>query len=68
MKIIITDGMGTESEKEINTGKISGKELLKKLDINPFEAMIVKNGEIVNESAILTSADKIKILNVIHGG
>lgn len=68
MKIIITDGMGTETEKDVNKNEISGKELLKYLDINLFEAMIMKNGEIVNESAILTSDDRIKILNVIHGG
>lgn len=68
MKIIITDGMGTETEKDINIDKISGEELLKQLEINLFEAMIMKNGEIVNESAILTRDDRVKILNVIHGG
>ncbi|MGZ7096095.1 MAG: MoaD/ThiS family protein [Methanobacterium sp.] len=68
MKIIITDGMGTETEKEIKTDKISGGELLEKLGINLFEAMIMKNGEIVNESDILSSSDRIKIMNVIHGG
>ncbi|MGZ7109116.1 MAG: MoaD/ThiS family protein [Methanobacterium sp.] len=68
MKVIITDGMGTNTEKEIQTDEISGGELLEKLNINLFEAMIMKNGEIVNESAILTSSDRIKIMNVIHGG
>lgn len=68
MKITITDGMGTETEKEINAEEISGEELLKQLDITLFEAMIMKNGEIVRESEILTRADNIKILNVIHGG
>ncbi|MGZ7043564.1 MAG: MoaD/ThiS family protein [Methanobacterium sp.] len=68
MKVIITDGMGTDTEKEIKTDEISGGELLEKLNINLFEAMIMKNGEIVNESAILTSSDRIKIMNVIHGG
>ena len=68
MKIIISDGLGTEKEKEINKDQISGKELLKLLDISLFEAMIMKNNEIVTESVILTSKDKIKILNMIHGG
>lgn len=68
MKIIVSDGMGNEEEKEINTESISGKELLEKLDISLFVAMIMKNNEIVGENELLTSKDKIKILNMIHGG
>jgi sulfur carrier protein len=68
MKIIVSDGMGNDEEKEINTDSISGKELLEKLDISLFVAMIMKNNEIVGENEILTSKDKIKILNMIHGG
>jgi len=68
LKIMITDGMGNNEEKEINAEQITGKELLTKLDISTFEAMIMKNNEIVRESEILTSNDKIKILNMIHGG
>ena len=68
MKVIITNGMGTKTEKDITTDKISGEELLKQLGINLFEAIIMKNGEIVNESTILTKEDRIKIINVIHGG
>ncbi len=68
MKIIVSDGMGNEEEKEINTESISGKELLEKLDISLFVAMIMKNNEIVVENELLTSKDKIKILNMIHGG
>jgi len=68
MKIIVTDGMGYDEEKEINEEKITGKELLAKLDISAFEAMIMKNNEIVRESEMLTNQDKIKILNMIHGG
>ena len=47
---------------------ISGKDLLEKLGISAFEAMIMKNNEIVRESELLTSNDSIKILNMIHGG
>lgn len=68
MKIIITDGMGKEEEKEIDTEKIIGKELLAELGISVFEAMIMKNNEIVRESELLTNQDKIKVLNMIHGG
>ena len=68
MKIIVTDGMGNDEEKEINAEKITGKELLAELGISAFEAMIMKNNEIVRESELLTNQDKIKVLNMIHGG
>jgi sulfur carrier protein len=68
MKIIVSDGMGNDEEKEIDTDSISGKELLEKLDISLFVAMIMKNNEIAGENELLTSKDKIKILNMIHGG
>jgi sulfur carrier protein ThiS len=68
LKIIVSDGMGNDEEKEIDTDSITGKELLEKLDIPLFVATIMKNNEIVGETQILTSQDKIKILNMIHGG
>ncbi len=68
MKILVTDGMGNDEEKEINSEKITGGELLEKLGISVFEAMIMKNNEIVRESEVITNKDKIKILNMIHGG
>ena len=68
MKIIVSDGMGNNEEKKIETDSITGKELLKKLDISVFVAMIMKNNEIVGEDELLTNQDKIKILNMIHGG
>ena len=62
MIIQISDAMGDDEEKEIESEKITGGELLKKLGISTFEATIMKNGNIVLESEILTSKDKIKIL------
>ncbi len=68
MLIKITDAMGDDKEIELNLEEITGGELLKKLDISIFEATITKNGEIVTESEVLTSKDKIKVLKMIHGG
>ena len=68
LKIIITDGMGNDEEKEIDAEKITGKELLSELGISVFEAMIMKNNDIIRENEVLTSQDKIKILNTILGG
>lgn len=68
MKVRVTDGMGNDKEIEIDSEKITGKELLEKLDIGVFEAVIEKNNVIVSESEVLTDKDKIKVLNMIHGG
>ena len=54
--------------KELDISNISVKHLLKKLNINPVEAVIKKNDEIVFEDEIITSDDNIKVINVIFGG
>lgn len=68
MKVITTDGMGHDEMVEIEGDEITGKELLKTLDISAFEAVIEKNNVIVRESEVLRSSDTIKVLNMIHGG
>lgn len=68
MKVITTDGMGHDKVVEIEGDEITGKELLKTLDISAFEAVIEKNNVIVRESEVLRSSDTIKVLNMIHGG
>lgn len=49
MKVKITDEMGNDEEKEINIEKIEVKDLLNQLDIDPFEAIIMRKGEIITE-------------------
>ena len=68
MKILTTDGMGNDDVIEIDAEEITGKQLLEKLNISAFEAVIEKNNVIVRESDVLNSSDKIKVLNMIHGG
>lgn len=68
MKILTTDGMGNDEVIEIDAEEITGKQLLEKLNISAFEAVIEKNNVIVRESDVLKSSDKIKVLNMIHGG
>lgn len=68
MKIKITDEMGKNEEKEIQLGYIKVIELLEKLDIEPFNSIIMRKGEIITENEKLSDADEIKIINVIHGG
>ena len=68
MKVLTTDGMGNDETVEIDAEEITGKELLETLKISAFEAVIEKNNVIVRESEVLKSSDKIKVLNMIHGG
>lgn len=68
MKVKITDGMGNDEEKEVEVEKITVKDLLSQLGIDPFEAIIMRKGEIIMESDTLTNEDQVKIINVIHGG
>jgi len=68
MKILTTDGMGNDEVIEIDAVEITGKQLLEKLNISAFEAVIEKNNVVVRESDVLNSSDKIKVLNMIHGG
>ena len=68
MKVKITDEMGNNKEKEIKIDSIKVNELLNQLKIDPFEAIIMRKGEIITESEILSNDDEIKIINVIHGG
>ena len=53
VKIIVTDGMGNDEEKEINSEKITGKELLAELGISAFEAMSPKQPKITLTSLIM---------------
>ena len=68
MKIKITDEMGQDEEKEIQIENIKVIDLLKQLDIDPFQSIIMRRGEIITESEKLSNEDEIKIINVIHGG
>lgn len=60
--------MGNDEEKEINEDRITGKELLEKLGIFSFWSPDNEKHEIVRESELLTNENKIKILNMTHGG
>lgn len=44
------------------------RKLLKKLNINPVEVVVVKNGRIVIESEKINDGDEIKIISTVSGG
>ncbi len=50
--------------------KFSGRAstLLKMLKLKPSAVLVVKNGNLVAEDALLDNKDRVKILSVISGG
>jgi sulfur carrier protein ThiS len=52
MIVKITNGMGNDAEIKIDSEKLTGKEILEKLDISLFAAVIEKNNVIVSENEI----------------
>lgn len=62
MRIKIINISGKEdSVNVIKLDSISVDDLLKKLDIDVFEALVTKNGEVVREHDILTDKDNVVI-------
>ena len=53
---------------DVNKKKISGKDLLEFLKVNPSSVILVKNDEVVLDDEIFTEKDNIKILSVVSGG
>ena len=68
MRVIITDEMGKSDEQQIIIDQIKVIDLLNQLKIDPFEAIIMRKGEIITENDTLTNQDEVKVINVIHGG
>lgn len=60
IKIINISGK-EDSVNEVKLDSISVSDLLKKLDIDVFEALITRNGEVVREHDILTDKDNVVI-------
>lgn len=62
MRIKIINISGKEdSVEEVKLDSISVGNLLKKLDISVFEALVTRNGNVVREHDILTDKDNVVI-------
>ena len=57
-----------KDNKNVSIKARDGRELLKKLDINPSNIILVKNDEVILEDEKLDDNDDIKILSVVSGG
>ncbi len=59
---------GQEKILKFNKEKIKGIDILKKLNLSPEYAFIVKNGEVIPENETVSEKDNIKVVNAISGG
>jgi len=64
MKIVLDDG--TTKELQIEEAVI--EDILARLEINPVEVIVAKNGKITSERDFVYSDDQLKIIRIIHGG
>ncbi|MBC8500263.1 MAG: MoaD/ThiS family protein [Nanoarchaeota archaeon] len=64
MKIFI-ERIQKTIEREFS-GKV--KDLLKSVDINPNNVLVVRNNELITEEDDVKNSDSVKILSVISGG
>ena len=64
MKIVLDDG--TTKELQIEEAVI--EDILARLEINPVEVIVAKNGKITSEFDFVQSDDQLKIIRIIHGG
>jgi len=68
MKVYIEKDDRSLEIKVSKTNKITGKQLLEELKINPSTIILVKDNEVVLDDEILENDNKIKILSVVSGG
>ena len=68
MKVYIEKDDKSLEIKVSKIKKITGKQLLEELKINPSTIILVKNNEVVLDDEILEDDNEIKILSVVSGG
>ena len=49
-------------------GNITARDAIKKIGLNPEEVLVVVNGELKTDDAVLKDGDQVKLVAVISGG
>jgi sulfur carrier protein ThiS len=49
-------------------GGMTARAAIKKVDLDPEAVLVVRNGELVTDDAILDEDDEVKLIAVISGG
>jgi sulfur carrier protein ThiS len=56
-----------EKEYEVKGGS-TARDMLVKLGLDPEAFLVLRNGKLVDDSAILTDGDEVKLIAVVSGG
>ncbi|MGD0079786.1 MAG: MoaD/ThiS family protein [Methanoregula sp.] len=64
MKIIFPDKTSRVTEITPVTVDV----LLQDLGINSFEVLVLQNGKLVTEDAVVENGDEIRVIRIAHGG
>jgi sulfur carrier protein len=64
MKIIFPD----KTSKVTEITPVTVGVLLKDLAISSLEVLVVRNGTLVTEDAVVENDDEIRIIRIVHGG
>jgi sulfur carrier protein ThiS len=64
MKIILPDS----TIQQMPGDPVSISSILERLEINPSEVIVSRNGKLVPEDAVARGEDEIRIIRIAHGG
>jgi len=64
MKVILSDG----TTIDVQAKGSSIEDILEKVEINPEEVIVAKNGKIVSEYEAVDDEDELKVVRIVHGG
>ena len=64
MKLILPD------QKTIDIDRVPApvEKVLLELGINPLEVIVVRNGKMISEDAVVQADDEIRVIRIAHGG
>jgi sulfur carrier protein ThiS len=64
MKLILPD------QKTITIERVPApvEQVLLDMGINPLEVIVVRNGKMISEDALIQADDEIRIIRIAHGG
>lgn len=64
MKLILPD----KTSRDLAGDPVTVEALARSLGFDPIEVMVVRNGTLVTEDAVVGNDDEVRIIRIAHGG
>lgn len=64
MKIFLPD----KSTRDVHSGPVTADSLLRELGFDPLGVIVVRNGTLISEDALVGNDDEVRIIRIAHGG